>query len=239
MLLTTGLALLAGALSVLSPCVLPLVPIVLAGATTEHRFGPAALALGLAVSFTVVGLFVATVGFAIGLDAGVFRALGGLIMLVFGALLLVPSWQTGLATAAGPLASWTEERFRGLPSAGLGGQFAAGAVLGAVWTPCVGPTLGAASVLAAQGRDLGQVAITMTAFGIGAAAPLLLLGLLSREALLRWRGRLAGAGRGGKLALGALLAAFGLAILTGADKRVEAALVEASPQWLTDLTTRF
>ena len=63
-----GLALLAGILSTLSPCVLPLLPIVLGAALTEHRFGPLALAAGVALSFVVVGLFVATVGFAIGLD---------------------------------------------------------------------------------------------------------------------------------------------------------------------------
>ena len=63
---------------------------------------------------------------------------------------------------------------------GLAGQFAVGLLLGAVWSPCVGPTLGAASLLASQGKDLPQVALTMVVFGIGAAVPLILLGLLSR-----------------------------------------------------------
>ena len=79
----------------------------------------------------------------------------------------------------------------------------------------------------------------MTAFGIGAALPLLLLGLLSREALLRWRGRLLEAGRGGKMLLGVVLLAIGILIVSGLDKRLEAALVEASPAWLTELTTRY
>jgi len=65
---TLGLALLAGVLSVLSPCVLPLLPIVLGTAASQHRLGPAALAAGLALSFTAIGLFVATIGFAAGLD---------------------------------------------------------------------------------------------------------------------------------------------------------------------------
>ena len=73
MVATLGLAFLAGILSVLSPCVLPLLPLVLGAAASEHRLGPAALAGGLALSFVAIGLFVATVGFAIGLDAGVFR----------------------------------------------------------------------------------------------------------------------------------------------------------------------
>ena len=234
-----GLALLAGILSTLSPCVLPLLPIVLGAAMSEHRLGPAALAAGLALSFVAVGLFVATIGFSIGLDGGVFRSTAAGLLLLIGTILIVPRFQTRLAVAAGPVGNWTEQRFGGFSTSGLGGQFGVGLLLGAVWSPCVGPTLGAASVLAAQGRDLGQVAMTMLVFGIGAAIPLLLLGLVSREALMRWRDRLLVAGKGGKAALGAVLLLAGMLILSGFDKRVEAALVTASPAWLTDLTTRF
>jgi cytochrome c biogenesis protein CcdA len=227
----------AGALSTLSPCVLPLIPIVLGAAAAEHRWGPAALAAGLAVSFTVVGLFVATVGFAMGLDAGVFRALGGTMLAALGLVLLVPALQTRVAAAAGPVGGWTEQRLGGFSTAGLNGQAGVGLLLGLVWAPCVGPTLGAASLMAARGENLGQVAATMLAFGVGAAVPLLLLGMLSREALMRWRGRLMAAGSGGKQVMGALLLAVGLLILSGLDKRVEAWAVEASPAWLTRLTT--
>jgi cytochrome c-type biogenesis protein len=121
----------------------------------------------------------------------------------------------------------------------LTGQFLIGVLLGAVWSPCVGPTLGAASVLAARGENLLAVSLTMLAFGLGAALPLLAIGLMSRETLLRWRARLAAAGSGGKALLGALLLAVGVLILTGLDKRLETVLVEASPDWLTALTTRF
>ncbi len=103
----------------------------------------------------------------------------------------------------------------------------------------MGPTLGAASVLAASGESLGAVALTMLAFGVGAALPLLGLGLLSRDALMRWRNRMMAAGKGLKGVLGALLASAGLLILTGLDKRLEAWLVDVSPEWLTALTTRF
>jgi cytochrome c-type biogenesis protein len=65
------------------------------------------------------------------------------------------------------------------------------------------------------------------------------LGFASREAMQRWRGRLAEAGKGGKMLLGALLVAVGLLVATGADKTLEAFLVDASPQWLTNLTTRY
>jgi cytochrome c-type biogenesis protein len=236
---TIGFAFLAGLLSTLSPCVLPLIPIVLGTAASEHRLGPLTLAAGLAVSFTAIGLFVATLGFAIGLDGDVFRSVGAVMMIGLGLVLMLPRLQAQFATAAGPVGNWAEERFGGFSTTGLGGQFAVGLLLGAAWSPCVGPTLGAASLLAARGQNLASVGLTMLAFGIGAALPLGLLGLASREALLRWRGNLAASGKIAKIAMGAVLVTLGLLVLTGIDKRIEAWAVEVSPDWLTALTTRY
>ncbi len=132
-------------------------------AASEHRLGPVALAGGLALSFTLVGLFVATIGFAVGLDAGLFRTAAALLLVGIGGVLMLPSLQARLAVAAGPVGTWTEERFGGFSTSGLSGQFGVGLLLGAVWSPCVGPTLGAASVLAARGESLGAVVLTMLA----------------------------------------------------------------------------
>ncbi len=237
-LASLALALAAGMLSVLSPCVLPILPIVLGAAASERKWGPVALAIGLSLSFVAIGLFVATVGFAVGLDAEVFRYVAAVLMLAIGLVLMLPGFQAQLAVASGPIANWADAHFSGVRS-GASGQFWVGVLLGAVWSPCVGPTLGAASLLAAQGRDLGQVGITMFAFGLGAALPLLALGLLSREAMVRWRHRLASASKGAKAGLGALFVGIGVLVLTSLDKSIETVLVEVSPQWLTDLTTRF
>jgi len=234
-----SLSFVAGGLSILSPCVLPILPIVLGAAASQTKWGPAALAAGLSVSFVVIGLFVATVGFAMGLDADLFRYVAAILMVAIGAVLALPRLAAPLATAGGPVANWADRQFDGLRANGMMGQFAIGFLLGAVWSPCVGPTLGAASLLAAQGRDLGEVAIVMLAFGAGAALPLLALGVLSRDAMMRGRQALASAGKGFKAALGLTFVAIGILVLTGLDKRVETALVEASPQWLTDLTTRY
>jgi len=234
-----ALAFAAGLLSILSPCVLPLVPIVLGSAVTAHPLGAFALAGGLAVSFTGLGLLLALAGFGLGIDAGSFRLVAAVIMIALGTILLVPAWQARLAAAGGPVSSWADRRFGGFASSGLAGQFAIGLLLGAVWSPCVGPTLGAASLLASQGRDLPQVALTMAVFGVGAALPLVVLGLLSRGTLIGVRTRLMSAGKLGKGLLGAAFIAIGAAIVSGADKRIEAALVDASPAWLTQLTTSF
>src|SRR5215831_4312553 len=200
------LAFVAGMLSVLSPCVLPILPIVLGAAASERKWGPVALAAGLSVSFVAIGLFVATIGYAIGLDADVFRYVAALLIVAVGLVLLLPGFQAQFAVASGPIANWTDAHFGSIRN-GASGPFWVGVLLGAVWSPCVGPTLGAASLLAAQGRDLPQVGATMLVFGLGAAVPLLLLGLLSREAILRWRHRLAAAGHGVKVGLGLLFVA--------------------------------
>lgn len=237
--MTLALAFLAGILSVLSPCVLPLLPLVFGAAASEHRYGAAALAAGVAVSFVALGLFVATIGFAIGLDADVFRRVAAAILIVIGLVLMVPVAQVRLATAAGPMSNWTEQHFGRFSTTGLWGQFALGLLLGAVWSSCVGPTLGAASILAAQGKDLPTVALTMASFGIGAALPLLLLGMLSREVLMRWRDKMIGLGKGVKAALGFVLVLVGVAILTGFDKAIEAAFVGVAPKWLIAITTSY
>ena len=239
MIVSLGLALLAGLLSTLSPCVLPLLPLVLGAAASEHRFGPAALAGGLALSFVAIGLFVATIGFGLGLDGDVFRRVAAILLIFVGLVLLVPGAQTRLAVAAGPVANWTETRFGGVSTTGLPGQFGVGLLLGAVWSPCVGPTLGAASILAAQGRDLWTVGLTMLVFGLGAALPLLVLGTLSRAVLVGWGDRLMRVGKGMKAVLGAILVVTGLVIVLGLDKRLETVLVDASPDWLNALTTRY
>lgn len=240
-----ALAFAAGLLTILSPCVLPLVPIVLGAAVAAHPLGALALAVGLATSFTGLGLSLALAGFGLGInalgidgiDAGLFRIVGAIIMVALGAVLLVPSWQARLAVAGGPISAWADRRLGRLASSGLAGQFAIGLLLGAVWSPCVGPTLGAASLLASQGHDLARVALTMLVFGIGAALPLIFLGLLSRAALMGARSRLMSAGKLGKGLLGAAFIVIGVAIVSGVDKRIEATLVDLSPQWLTQLTT--
>lgn len=237
MIATFGLAFVAGLLSLLSPCTLPVLPVAVAAAAGEGRFGPLALAFGVASSFVAAGLFVATVGFSLGLDERVFRYGAAALMIAAGLVIALPSAQARFATATGPAASWAGERLDDVSHSGSAGQFLVGLLLGAVWSPCVGPTLGAASVLASRGENLAQVAATMAFFGLGAAAPLLVIGRLSREAASRWRGRAAGFGRAGRLMLGCVLVLTGVAVLTGVDKRIETALLDVSPDWLARLTT--
>ena len=229
----------AGILSTLSPCVFPLLPLVIGAATSAHRSGAYWLAGGVATSFTIAGLFIATIGFAIGLDGDLFRSISAALLVLLGLALLSMTIQVRLGFAAGSLSDAGDRIIRRLSLTSPTGQFVVGALLGLVWSPCVGPTLGAASVLAAQRKDLGSVAAVMFAFGVGTTLPMLAVAVLSRTALLRWRQRMLSAGHFGKVAMGLSAIAVGAMILTGVDRRVETTLVNVSPAWLTDLTTQF
>lgn len=228
----------AGALSTLSPCVLPILPIVLFGALERHLWGPVALAAGLAVSFAGVGILIAAFGFSVGLDPGTLRLAIAALMGAAGVVLLVPALQGRVASMASPVAGKGQVLLGRLQPSGILGQFALGAVLGVIWSPCSGPTLGAAIGLAAQGDDLGKAAATMSAFALGAATPILLLAYGSRQAIMARMDWMARASRIGKPLMGAAFFGIGLFVLTGLDKIVEASLTAAMPDWLVNVTTR-
>lgn len=229
----------AGILSTLSPCVLPLVPILVATAMAQHRFGALALAAGLTLSFTTLGVLLATIGLSIGLGQGVMRQVAAVMLIAFGLILLSSRLQarfTSLSSRLGSSAGAWLHRFQ---VRGWSAQFVVGLLLGLVWTPCVGPTLGATTALGAQGTQLSQITLLMLLFGLGAGTPLLVLGGVSREVAQRVRGRLMTGGQFGRWALGAAMLLLGILILTGLDKSIEAFVVEISPAWLTNLTTRY
>ena len=234
-----GFGFLAGLLSTLSPCVLPIVPILLGSAAHAHRRAPLALVGGLALSYAVIGSTLAWAGSALDVDASVFRGVAAAMLGLIGIVLMSGSLQQRFASATAGIGDAGNALISRMRLDGLWGQFAIGLVLGVVWSPCVGPTLGAAVVLASQGTQLLQVATLMGIFGIGAALPVVMLAYVSREALGRARGGLMRAGKNGKIVMGALLVLLALFILSGTDKAAEAWLVEHSPDWLTQLSTRF
>lgn len=234
-----SLGFLAGLLSTLSPCVLPIIPILLGSATNAHPRAPLALAGGLAISYAVIGTGLAWAGSALDIDSAVFRDVGAVILGLLGLVLLSGSLQQRFASATSGIGDAGNNLISRMKLDGLWGQFAIGLVLGVVWSPCVGPTLGAAVVLASQGSQLPQVALLMGIFGLGAALPVVALAYVGRATIVKMRGKLMQAGKTGKMILGAVMIALATMILSGADKPVESWLVVHSPAWLTHLTTRF
>jgi len=237
---TYALGFFAGTASILSPCVLPILPILIATALTRHRFGAVALALGLSLSFAAVGIFVATLGASIGLDPETLRRVAAALMVLFGLVMLIAPLQAVFARAGSGISNTGQSALGAVSGDGLPGQFLIGLLLGVVWSPCVGPTLGAATTLAAQGKDLGHIAALMVLFGLGAGLPLMILGALSRTSRTSWgrlRGSVAAFGRATQLALGGLFVLVGVFIVTGFDRTIETAVLSISPEWLTALTT--
>lgn len=233
-----GLSFLAGILSTVSPCVLPLVPILMGSASATHRLGPVALVGGLMLSFTVIGVALGSLGGVIGLDTQVLRIAGGMLLILFGMVLVSTRLQARFSVAASRLGMGQDWLAR-YSLDGLHGQFLLGLLLGIVWSPCVGPTLGVAVTLASQGQALAQVGAVMLLFSLGAGLPLLALGLLSQQAMMRWRGRMMAAGQRGKKVFGAALLLIGLLVLSGADKGFEKWALDVMPDWMVNLTTRY
>lgn len=234
---TLLLAYLAGVLTILSPCVLPLAPIVIAGARAQDARGPLALAAGLALTFGVVGGSLASLGIEFG-EAAHVRAVSAAIMILVGLAMLLPRLSARSERLLAPLSGAADALAARLPNAGLWGQLAAGIVLALAWAPCVGPTLGAAFALAASGGSLAASMAVMTLFALGAATSLLVAGYgLGRLATggRKFAGRAGQIGRGG---LGMAFALVGAAILTGLDQRLEAAFIDAMPDWLVTFATR-
>jgi cytochrome c biogenesis protein CcdA len=236
-IVTFGLAFLAGILSTLSPCVLPLIPVLVASASDAHPYGIWALGSGLAVTFSLVGIVVATG--SLGLDPDTFRLVGAVMLALFGLLLLSQPLQARFAIATGGAGRLGHSLLARIKTDGLKGQFVIGGLLGLVWSPCVGPTLGAATTIASQGRHLGPIAVIMFIFGLGTATPLITLGSLSRVSLLRVRGRLLASGHLGRQVLGVLMILVSILIFTRLDKALESWFLDNLPPWLTQASVRF
>jgi len=239
MISTLTFAFIAGGLSILSPCVLPLLPMVFSASYSQNRFGPIAVATGLVISFTAIGMFLAVFGFSLGITVDHFRIASAIIVSLFGIVLLSSTLQDLVVGKLSYLMSKFGIHANVNPGDGLFSQLLLGLLLGAVWGPCVGPTLGAASVMAAQRENLFEVTLVMFVFGLGTAFTLLALGTILRKLLFSKKAVLIRGGSYLKKALGISLIAVGILILTGTDKLLEAYLVSLSPEWLTALTTRF
>jgi cytochrome c biogenesis protein CcdA len=233
---TLALAFLAGLLTILSPCVLPLAPIVIAGARSEGAAAPLALAAGLALTFGVVGGLLASAGIEFG-GSDAMRAISAALMLALGLLMLIPSAMLAAERALGPLAAFAE-RMRGLGGGGAPGAFVLGGVLAFAWAPCAGPTLGAAFTLAASGGSLPAAMLTLAVFALGAAGALIVAGYGLGRLASASRLRLGRAAEIGRYAFALVIAVTGALILTGLDHRLEAALITATPDWLTEFATR-
>ncbi len=230
---------LAGLLTLINPCVLPVLPIILATALQAGRAGPLALAAGMSVSFVIVGMSVAVFGRALGIDDRMIAQAGAVMMVLFGLVLIIPQFSTVFATATAGLSARADAGMDGIKTNGLGGQFIGGALLGAVWVPCVGPTLGGAIALAAAGENLGWAAATMLSFALGISTIIVVLAYGAQNALRNRRDMLRKISGKARLFMGLIFVAVGTALVFNLHIYAELWLLDHLPYWLQDLSVRF
>jgi cytochrome c biogenesis protein CcdA/thiol-disulfide isomerase/thioredoxin len=217
-------ALLAGAGTAISPCVLPVLPALLSASATGGRRRPLGVVVGLVVTFTLTVVGVASVVHGVGLAGGFLRTLAILVLLGFGVSLIVPAFGARLEAPLSRLA-----RF-GPRSAGTG--FWSGTIVGAafgfVYAPCAGPILAAViSVSASRGTSLELVLIAL-AYGVGSGA--VLLALTSGGRRLADRVRRTGRGPGLQRALGGVMVVTAALMFAMVDVRFEQALARHLPE---------
>jgi cytochrome c biogenesis protein CcdA/thiol-disulfide isomerase/thioredoxin len=210
--LLLGIAFVAGVITAVSPCVLPVLPIVLAGGAAAGRRRPYAIVAGLVASFTVFTLSASALLFALGLPQDALRNVAIALLFVVAATLLVP--RLGMAIEA-PLA-----RLSRRPSGDLGGGFLLGVSLGLVFVPCAGPVLATVSVLAAEHRVGVRLVLLTLFYAAGAGIVLLLVAVGGRRVSARLRDTRAW----WRPALGLLIAASALAIVFNLDQTLQTRL---------------
>lgn len=229
-------AYLAGILTLINPCVLPVLPIVLASSLHRDRRAPVALSAGLSLSFVTLGVGLTALGPALGFDGETVARAAALAMVAFGLVMLVPTLSRRFSSATAGLASRADAQIDLASDAGLGGQFLSGALLGAVWSPCIGPTLGAAIALASTGESLGRASAIMFAFALGVSTLILALAYGAQSAIRRRQARLRVLADRAKPIMGLVFVLVGAALWFRLNHIVETWLINTLPTWLVDFS---
>lgn len=227
---------LAGLLTLVNPCVLPVLPIVLATALQASKWGPVALAAGMSVTFVTLGLGVATIGYSLGVDEVMIANAGAVLMIVFGAVLLVPRFSAAFATATAGIGGAADGQLDEVDRSTLQGQFLGGALLGAVWSPCVGPTLGGAISLASQGESLIKAGGIMAAFALGISTIILALGYGAQSVIRKRQAAMRVIAQRSRPIIGVIFILVGLMILTKFHHVIEGWALQNLPTWLVDFS---
>ncbi|MEY4745243.1 MAG: hypothetical protein RL272_1188 [Candidatus Parcubacteria bacterium] len=228
------LAIAAGFLTILAPCILPLLPFLLGASGGKSRLRPLMIVAGFVASFSVLGAAFATAGTFLGVSNAAFRGAAVALLLLFGlALLFEKTYEKAMARLQPLIARW---------SAKLSGKAAlrkdawsgilVGASLGLVWTPCAGPILGSILTLASRTADYVTTLLLMFAYAFGAGVPMLAIAY-GGNALQR---RVLGIGRWQSVlnkVFGLLVVGTAVLILTGYDLRLQAWLIQFYPSFFT------
>lgn len=169
-----GTAVLAGVASIFSPCVLPLLPGVMAYSTEKSKMTPLAIVFGLAASFTAMGIASAMIGSILFTYMDLIKIVSGAMILIMGVYLLSQTVEHAILNLWQRLPLSRTQ----LPSAeegGLLGGILLGVSLGIVWIPCIGPILASILLIVAQQGTIGYGAVLLLAYSVGLGVPMLVI----------------------------------------------------------------
>ena len=231
-----GLSLAAGSLTTLSPCVFPLLPLVLGGALQGNRLAPVAMGAGMIASFAAIGMLLGALGPALGIDADTVRTAGAAMLIAFALVMLVPALGERFTRWMLPIASTANAASSRLDGGSLVGALLLGGVLGLVWSPCSGPLLGSALTLVASEGGVTRGGLVLGVFGLGAAIPLVAVAYASRRGFVAMREWVMTRIERVRHVFAVLLGALGVGILTGGDKWLEARVLQWLPEAWVNLT---
>lgn len=223
------LALLAGAVTIGGPCILPLLPIILGTSTVgRHPLRPVAIVLGFVTSFTIFAMVFSVFGSFLGLSPDTWRYVAAIVIGLFGIMMLFPKLQVAVFSKLEPILARMGPKTT--DQNGLWSGFILGLSLGAVWTPCAGPVLGSILTLIASNRDLLQAGALLFAFSLGAGIPMLLIAYGGQAAVTRVR-FIAQYSSTIQRVFGAIILLVAIGLITKTDVAVQLWLLERAP-WL-------
>lgn len=226
----------AGGLSLLAPCVLPLLPLILTSSLKTSKFGPLAMSLGLVVSFSGFGILTGLLGHSF--DPKWVRNFGAIVLIVIGLVFLIPSFKLKFSSFMSKLSSYGAQKQNLYQKPTLLNEFLSGGLLGLIWSPCTGPTLAFAVGLASQGESLVHAFFIFFFFGLGAGLSLLALGSLVRKfSFLKIK--ILQLGEKLNTLMGLVSLTLGILILTGWEVYLDEWIISITPTFILELSTKF
>lgn len=232
MLILILFAFIGGIITVLSPCILPLLPIILSSTAGGGKKRPIGIVAGFVLSFTFFTLFLSSIVQATDISANVLRNISVFILVIFGLTLIIPQVQAQIEKLFAALTRFTPNSQN---KTGFSGGLIIGASLGLLWTPCVGPILASVISLAISGEVTGSAFLITLAYSAGTAIPMFLIIRGGQGALQRVPWLVKNSGKIQK-AFGILMIVTAIGIYQNVDRKFQSYILEKFPQYGTGLT---
>ncbi|MDA7704992.1 cytochrome c biogenesis CcdA family protein [Rickettsiales bacterium] len=232
-------AFIAGLLTSLSPCVILALPFVINSALIEGKKGPLFLSAGLITAFVLFGILFSGVFSFFNLEQESVKFFAAIFLLILSLFFIFPSLNQKLSNKTSIIANFANNSLNSIKTNGLLGQFIIGLFLGAIWTPCSGPTLGFALTLIAIKQEILHGALIMLIFGIAAIIPLIIIAYISKNAISKNSNKIQNLYGRVKLIMGILIFLYSFLVIMGWDLAFEGLLLDLMPEFIFNIITKY